>query len=257
MNDPIPIKNLDKKSGVKKKKPINIHLPQIPFSWILIGPSGSGKSNLLLNVIELYSKHFKPHHRILFSPSIGLDPKTSMIEADWRYAEFNPEIIESVISQQKEIMKKKPKKVPEILIILDDCISEPGAFNQKGVLEKLFYRCRHFHCSLLITSQKYSSLSRGIRLNSKTCSFFRPYNESEKEHILKEHADKRTKDRMSAMLESVWAKPFHFVQMDYTKLDPMMRYQECLSHFLDMNAFRPAPNKIGRKKDSVEKYTDD
>lgn len=248
MNDPIEIKNLDKKSGVKKNKPVNIHLPQVPFSWILIGPSGSGKSNLLLNVIELYAKHFKPHHRILISPSLGLDPKTSMIEADWRYAEFNPDIIKSVIDQQREIMKKKPKKVPEILIILDDCISEPGAFNQKGALEKLFYRCRHFHCSLLITSQKYSSLSRGIRLNSKTCSFFRPYNESEKEHILKEHADKKTKDRMNNMLENVWAQPYHFVQMDYTKLDPKMRYQRCLSEFIDLNAF---------KKDSSEEYKND
>lgn len=238
MDAPIHVKNLDKKAGIKKKKPVNIHLPQLPFSWILIGPSGTGKSNLLLNVLDQYKKHFKEHHIILFSPSIGLDPKTSEIEAGWKYAEFRPEIIESVIEQQKQIMKKKPKKVPEILIILDDCISEPGAFNQRGVLEKLFYRCRHFHCSLLITSQKYSSLSRGIRLNAKTVSFFRPYNESEKEHILKEHSDKYTKDKFANMLEYVWGKPYQFLQIDYTKNNPDHRYQECLHSFLNLKDFK-------------------
>lgn len=237
MDAPIQIKNLDKKTGVKKKKPVNIHLPNIPFSWILIGPSGTGKSNMLLNVLEFYKKHFKEHHIILFSPSLGLDPKTSEIKAGWKYADFNPAIIESVIEQQKKIMKEKPKKVPEILIIMDDCIAEPGAFNHKGVLEKLFYRCRHFHCSLLITSQKYSSLSRGIRLNSKTVSFFKPYNESEKEHILKEHSDKYSKDNMAKMLEYIWSHPYHFAHFDYTKNDSDKKYQCCLHNFLNLKSF--------------------
>lgn len=240
----IEIKNLDKKAGVKKKKPVNERLPNIPFSWILVGPSGTGKSNLLLNILELYKKHFKKQHIILFSPSLGLDPKTSEIQAGWRYAEFHPSIIESVIEQQKKIIHEKPTKVPDILIIMDDCISEPGAFNQKGILEKLFYRCRHFHCSLLITSQKYSSLSRGMRLNSKTVSFFKPYNESERDHILKEHSDKHSKDGMSMMLDSVWVKPFHFAHFDYTKNGFNRKYQCCLHDYMDLKEFKKSSKKI-------------
>ena len=238
MDSPIEIKNLDKKVGVKKKKPINPRLPNLPFTWILIGPSGSGKSNFLLNILDLYKKHFKKHHIILFSPSLGLDPKADEIEAEWKYDTFNPNIVEAVIDQQKKIMKKDKKKVPEILFVLDDCISEQGAFNHKGIMENLFYRCRHFHCSLLITSQKYSALSRGMRLNAKTVSFFRPYNESEKEHILKEHSDKYSKDKMNNMLEAIWARPYHFAHFDYTKNDPNKRYQCCLHHFLDLNDFK-------------------
>ena len=79
------------------------------------------------------------------------------------------------------------------MIILDDCI-------------------RYFNVSLLITAQKYSALSRGIRLNSKTTSFFKPLNKSEYDHIIKEHSsnDKISKERFMQMMDNVWSKPFAF-----------------------------------------------
>ncbi len=240
---PIEIKNMDPPKSKKKKRNIPERLPDLPFSWILIGPSGSGKSNLLANIIDQYDKVFKHQHRIYISPSLGLDPKTDEIKAKWKYDAFDPAIIESVIKQQKDITisqydheqrkMRKGKRMPDVLIILDDCI-DSNAFNHKGVLEKLFYRARHFNTSLLITSQKYSALSRGIRLNAKQCSFFKPYNESENEHILKEHAgnQKREQERLKSMLDSVWANKYHFIHIDYLK-DPDQLYQCCFHRYLE------------------------
>jgi hypothetical protein len=156
-----------------------------------------------------------------------------LIKSEWKYEKFLPGIIDVIIDQQKTIKKEKPKKVPNVLIILDDCISE-GAFNQKGIIEKLFYRARHFNISLLCTSQKYSSLSRGIRLNSKAMSVFKPYNQSEKQHILDEHTDKYTKENMNNILDEIWGKPYHFIHFDYMKPDHSKIIQCCFHDYITL-----------------------
>ena len=49
-------------------------MPRFPFSMMITGSSGSGKTNLIINIMtdpELYGKYF---HRIaIFSPTAGFD----------------------------------------------------------------------------------------------------------------------------------------------------------------------------------------
>lgn len=221
---PVVIKNFDvavqaaRKGKTKdRNKGLPEILPSVPFAWVVIGPSFSGKTNLIMNILELYKKQFRPQDIILVSPSLGLDDKLNLMKIKWKYDHFDPEMIGNVMDQQKAIEEEKGKnKQPNVLLIIDDCANE-GYFNLKGVFDTLFYRARHFDISLLVTSQKYSALSRSIRVNNKQLTIFKPMNMSEFDFLLNEHSDKYTRDKFKKYMDSVFSIPHSFVTIDYTK----------------------------------------
>ena len=89
----------------------------LPTRSILLGPSGSGKSILLQNMIlDIYKGLFKRIY--IFSPSIDVDfqtwqPVKSHIEKDLKiretdeeklyFSEYNPEALENIIDTQKKV----------------------------------------------------------------------------------------------------------------------------------------------------------
>ena len=96
----------------------------LPTRSILLGPSGSGKSILLQNMIlDIYQGLFK---RIcIFSPSIDVDfqtwqPVKTYIEKDLKirhteeepiyFSEYNPEALETIISTQRKVTEYQKKK---------------------------------------------------------------------------------------------------------------------------------------------------
>ena len=238
MTQVIEIKNFDSKSKLKDKKNKNLNpmLPKLPFAISLVGASGSGKTNLLLNILEQYNKKFRPEDIILISPSIGLDDKLKHINTPWKYDTFDPTIIESVINQQKELKKKNTKKIPNLLIILDDCL-QTGAFNHHSIIETAYVRLRHFDISLICSSQKYVGLSRTIRLNSKALILFEPYNESEFDSILDENSSKYTRLKMKKMLDLVFSRPFGFILINNSERDKTKRYIDSFQKYLNLNDF--------------------
>ena len=235
---PIQIKNFDvpSKHIDKRNEGLDPMLPKIPFSICLVGASNSGKTTLLLNLLEQYSDKFRAQDVILISPSIDLDDKLDMINCKWKYNKFNEEVIDSTVDQQKNIKKFEPNKLPNLLVILDDCL-QTGAFNHHGVIETAFVRLRHYNISLICTSQKYSGLSRTIRLNCKSLIIFEPYNMSEFDHILDENSDKYTRKKYKAMMDHVFSKPFAFLLINNTERDKSKRYIDSFQNYLNLNDF--------------------
>lgn len=232
-----PIKIKNDKSLKKINDKINDRLPKLHLSWLLIGARGSGKTTLLINIINRFYKNiFKNEHIFLISPSLGLDKQLDLIDTPYKFDNFDIDIIEEIINQCKDIINTEGKdKCPQILLILDDCITE-GAFNSSGVIEHLFYRSRHYNVNIILTCQKYSSLSRGIRVNAIHQSFFEPFNESEKQWIIDTHSNKFNKDKFNNMLNFVYNTEHNFFHIDYGKKKGM-RYQVNFDEYLNINDF--------------------
>lgn len=235
---PIEIKNYDSPKVQKDKanEGLDPMLPRIPFAVALVGASGSGKTNLLLNLIDQYKKKFRMQDVIIMSPSLGLDDKLDMIKAKWKYDNFRPDVIEAIVNQQKAIKTLEPNKVPNILIILDDCL-QSRAFNHHGAIETGFVRLRHYNISLIITSQKYSGLSRTIRLNCKCLVIFEPYNQSEFDHILDENTDKYTRLKLKNMMDDVYSQPYSFLMINNTERDKSKRYIDSFKRYLILSDY--------------------
>ena len=149
------------------------YIPDHPYRILIIGGSGSGKTNALLNLINnqpdidkiyLYAKDLYEHkYEFLIKKreSIGLkhfsDPKGS-IENDMH-------------DVYKNINDQNPDKENKILIVFDDMITD--MINNKklnSIVTELFLRGRKLNISLVFITQSYFKVPKDVRLN--TTKFF-------------------------------------------------------------------------------------
>ena len=179
----------------KALQKVNIpkHLPLPPFRSLYIAPSFSGKTlaigNLLTNEHLGYKELFGKNV-FIFSPTITLnDPSLYGVDIPEEniYDDYSEEIIQEIIDEQSEIIKEfKKEKAPHCLLILDDIITSiPDT--KKDILKKLFFSARHYKISLIVTSQQFNQVSRGIRLNASNIFVF-TVNNSEVKRIGEEQA---------------------------------------------------------------------
>ena len=148
-------------------------LPRFPFSILISGHSGSGKSNLLMNMLsreELYGNYH--HYTLIISPTAGdLDdsykilklPKENFIKT------FDREFFEELLEARKKLIKDKGigwvAKNCRVLIVLDDCIAENRFLNSPEAL-KLFTLLRHYLSSVMMLTQSYMKCPRSLRINA-------------------------------------------------------------------------------------------
>lgn len=198
-------------------KPIPQEYPQAPFFLAIIGPSRSGKSVLTRSLLkEVYYEAFD--YIFLFSQSLDVNSDFDEFETIVGTNSFDEGEIREILNDQKDIVKqcKKDKeiyKVPSILIILDD-VADNDKFCKSKVLRLLSYRGRHLNISVMVLSQKASSIPRGCRLNVSHEIVFKPVNGDEFDFICKEAVPRLKRKRFFETCEDVFSKPYSFIYFD-------------------------------------------
>ena len=147
------------------------HIPDHPYRILIIGGSGTGKTNALLNLINnqqgidkiyLYAKDpYEDRYQYLINKreSVGLkhfnDPKT--------FIEYSNDMH----SVYKNIDNYNLNKENKILIVFDDMVAD--MINNKklnSIVTELFIRCRKLNISLVFISQSYFKVPKDVRNNS-------------------------------------------------------------------------------------------
>ena len=141
------------------------------YTKLVIGSSGIGKTNYLLNSIQrdnniidkiyLYAKDLdEPKYQLLINKrekagiNFNNDPN-AFIEYSNSMDDILPDI--------EDYNKKRKRKV---LIIFDDMISHVMSDKKaQQVLKDLFIRCRKLNISLCFLTQSYFSVPKDVRLN--------------------------------------------------------------------------------------------
>ena len=177
--------------------------PRIPFSMVITGQSGSGKTVLLSNLIlDIYRGCFS--RVFIWSSSIELDPVWAPVK---KYIEhelkvnpdkekvyfdtFNIDEMQKVLDLQHKINQFQKKngetKLFSVLFLIDDFIDQQNFAKHNNLLNALYIKARHYGVSI-ISSQKYNGLSTTIRTNSRQLIFFKLRNYKEVESVLDELA---------------------------------------------------------------------
>ena len=176
----------------------------LPTRSIILGPSFSGKSILLQNMIlDIYKGLFKRIY--IFSPSIDVDYQTwkpvkdhikndlKLTETDeekFYFSEYISEELEKIIDTQRKITeyqkKEDHKKLYQILIVIDDFADSTEFSRHSKLLHALFTRGRHSQISTIVATQKFSALAPIVRVNASELYVFRLRNYQDLETFINE-----------------------------------------------------------------------
>jgi len=161
----------------------------LPMRMIIIGKSQlSGKSTMISNLLlrpwgdddtagkQFYKNDFDGENIYIVCPSFDLDAKMTMIQKGkkipdaniWReYDEAELEAWYDGIQEKFERDVAEGKTPKHTLLVLDDC-SFSGALKAtlNGILSRIACNGRHILVSMIVTAQKYTSISTTIRENA-------------------------------------------------------------------------------------------
>jgi GTPase SAR1 family protein len=215
---------------------IHPDLPHPPMSLLLVGPKGSGKSNLILRL--LYGNR-KPkgatnnHHKFyrhffdkvyIFSQTWKLDPKMKRCKIPnnqvFEDCELYPQIIEEILLGQADDIEEEGKDNTEhILMVFTDLAGAKGVFsNAKGIMNKLAFNLRHYKVSLIIDSQSLRQINQAFRGNlSGVVLFSGISNRLEIQKIYDEFLGEFSKEEQQQLIEHCFAKPYDFLYINFQK----------------------------------------
>ena len=214
------------------------YIPDHPYRILIIGGSGSGKVNTLLNLINeqrdidkiyLYAKDLsesKYEHLIKNLENAGikhLNDSKAFID----YSNTMDDVYENIDDYN---LNRKRKT----LIVFDDMIADIMT-NKKfqSIIKELFVRCRKINVSLVFITKSYFSVPKDVRLNSAQYLIMKINNKRELQNITINHsADINYKDFIK-MYRECTKEPYNFLTIDTTvpSTNPL-RFRKRLFHTL-------------------------
>ena len=225
--EPIQVKQYEVKQSKYKQ------CGTLPVRNIILGPSGSGKTILLQNLIlKVYRGCFERIY--IFSPSINVDSTWDPVkeymedemdihentEEQFYFDSYNPEALENIIATQNKVIKhmkaKKKKKLFQVLIIVDDFADDPTFSRHSKLLHSLYTRGRHAMISTITATQKFSSISPIIRVNSTELYVYRLRNQNDLDKFLEEVSAVLDKKTLLKVYQETTKEPYSFLYVKLT-----------------------------------------
>ena len=197
------------------------YIPDHPYRILIIGGSGSGKTNALLNLINnqsdidkiyLYAKNpYEKKYQYLINKreKVGLnhfnDPKAFM------------EYSNDMQDVYKNIEDYIPIKKRKVLIVFDDMIADMINNNKLNpIVTELFIRRRKLNISIVFITQSYFKVPKDVRLNSTHFFIMKIPNKRELQQIALNHSsDIDFKDFMN-IYKKCTTEPYSFLVNDTT-----------------------------------------
>ena len=197
------------------------YIPDHPYRILIIGGSGSGKTNALLNLINnqpdidkiyLYAKDpYEDKYQLLINKreSIGLkyfnNPKA--------FIEYSNDMYDIY----KNINDYNLDKENKILTVFDNMIADMiNNKKQNSIVTELFIRDRTLNISLVFITQSYFKVPKDVRLNTTHFFILKIPTERELQQIAKNHSSDIDFKDFVRIYKKCMDKPFSFLVSDTT-----------------------------------------
>ena len=210
------------------------YIPDHPYRILIIGGSGSGKANSLLNLINnqrdidkvyLYAKDpYEAKYQYLINrrEKVGLDhfsdPKAFM------------EYSNDMEDVQKNIEEYNPGKELKVFIVFDDMIAD--MINNKKlnpVVYQLFIRGRKLNISIVFITQSDFKVPKDVRLNSTHFFIMKILNKRELQQIYLNHSSDIDFKNFMKIYKKCTTEPYSFLVNNATlPSDDPLRFRKNL-----------------------------
>ena len=205
---------------------------------MIIGGSGSGKTNVLLNLIEnqpdidkiyLYAKdpyEAKYQYLIKIREKVGIDHHND----PRAYIEYSNDIHDVY----KNIDYYNPDKENKILIVFDDITAD--MINDKklnSIVTELFIRGRKWNISFVFITQSYFKVTKDVRLNTTHFFITKIPDERERKQIAINNSSNISTEDFTNIYRKYTIEPYSFLVNNTTLAsDNPLRFRKL---FLEYN----------------------
>ena len=147
------------------------YIPDHPYRVLIIGGSGSGKTNTLLHLINEQDSIDK----IYLHAKYLNQPKYEFLIINRENAGIkhcnNPNAFIEYSNAMDDVYKKidhyNPRRKRKVLIAFDDMIADIMTNKRfQAIIKELFIRCRKLDISLVFITQPYFTVPKDVKLNS-------------------------------------------------------------------------------------------
>ena len=203
------------KDMLNKSENPNYHLHQInlPFRMVICAPSGSGKTNFLINLLHLFSQGSKGTFNSITVVTANCDEPLYK----WLSLQY-PQIQIKEGLQNTPLLDKMDKSLNH-LVIWDDCVLAKDL----SMVEKYYMRARKQNCSCIFISQSYFKTPIFIRKNCNYMVILRLSGNREINLILSEFGLGLTKEQLLEMYEYATNEKFSPLVIDMENMDKRFR----------------------------------
>ena len=190
-----------------------------PFRMLIIGASGSGKTNVLLHLINnlhpidkiyLYAKDIQePKYEYLINK--GEQAGIKNLDDPKAFIEYSDDM-DDVLDDINNCNKNRDKKV---LIVFDDMIADiEYNKNFKRIIKELFYRARKINVSIVFITQSYFRALKDARLNSTHYILMKIGNKKQLKRIAEEKSGHLGNKDFLKMCNYCTREPYSFMTID-------------------------------------------
>lgn len=247
------------------KLPHNELLVKPPFTMVITGSIGSGKSSIvwsMLNPKGFYGKYFD--YMLIFNGSVDSnaiwkDASTDENEIDvvnkWDNDKFRDFVVRLERDQQR--LREEGKQLQRICVVFDDSVSQ-GISNKNKInaLDDLIQRCRHINTTVIIASQVYRQLNRSMRCLNTLAFIITKVNRPDLRAVAEEHCGLITIDQFEDMYRQIMKTEGHpFLLINYQKPYDQ-RFWLTFNHLIMVEPKEEYRGKID-KDESIKSIGDD
>ena len=197
------------------------YIPDHPYRILIIGGSGSGKTNALLNLIEnqpdidkiyLYAKDpYEVKYQYLINKREGVD--VNHFKDHKSFIEYSKDMHDVY----KNINNYNHDKENKILIVFDDMIADMIQ-NKKlnSIVPELSIRRRKLIISLVFITQSYLKVPKDVRLNTTHFFITKILSKRELQQIAINHSSDISTEDFVNIYRKCTAEPYSFFVNDTT-----------------------------------------
>ena len=196
-------------------------IPDHPYRILIIGGSGSGKTNALLNLIKEQDDIDKIY---LYAKDLS-EPKYEYLiknreNAGIKHLNDSKAFIEcsnTMDDVYENIDDYNPSRKRKILIVFDDMIADIMT-NKKfqSLIKELFIRCRKLNISLVFITQSYFSVPKDVRVNSTHYLIMKINNRKKLQNIAINHSGDIDYQDFMKIYRECTKEPYNCLTVDTT-----------------------------------------
>lgn len=222
MYERIPKKFLDEAENPN----FNLHNIKLPFRMIIVAPSGSGKTNFLINLISLFGRGEGTFADICILTRNKDEPLYKWLEDETEGRISIKEGLHNAPSLDK--MDKKENH----LVIWDDLVLSKDLSS----VENYYIRARKLNCSCIFLSQSYFRIPKVIRGNCNYLIILKLANQRDCNLIMSEFGLGVSKDQLLKIYEYATNEKFQPLVVDLDE-EKEKRFRRGLLEIIDIDKY--------------------